>query len=217
MPQKEDILEQIVEEYLIHRGYFVQRNIKYRPDRIDPEYEAKKDSVRSDIDVLAFNPRVKSRKQVLVFNIKSYQAGFNFRAVINQIESNTTVRGRDARLAYRELCIPRWSKAFIEEIRSRTNMTRFTYVLAITLPKGDPSIWTTHPRFVAALSGNPIEVLPLKQMIEEIEPLLTTTPAATDIGRTLQLFRAAGLRPQPQSSSKIPNSARKPSIARLSH
>lgn len=29
--QKEDILEQIVEEYLTHEGYFVRHNIKYRP------------------------------------------------------------------------------------------------------------------------------------------------------------------------------------------
>lgn len=203
MPQKEDILEQIVEEYLIHRGYFVQRNIKYRPDRSDLAYDAKKDSVRSDIDVLAFNPRAEPCRRVLVFNIKSYQGGFDFKAAINQIESNKTVRGREAMLSFRELCIPRWSKAFVEEIHARTNTTKFTYILAVTLPKGDPSIWTTHRRFVAALGGNSIEVLPLKQMIEEIEPLLTTTPAATDIGRTLQLFRAAGLRPRSQSPSKV--------------
>jgi len=60
MSQKEDILEQIVEEYLIHRGYFVQRNIKYRPDATDPDYQSKKDSVHSDIDVLAFNPAKKA-------------------------------------------------------------------------------------------------------------------------------------------------------------
>lgn len=56
MSQKEDILEQIVEEYLTHKGYFVQHNIKYRPDNEDPDYDPKKDSVHSDIDVLAYNP-----------------------------------------------------------------------------------------------------------------------------------------------------------------
>ncbi|WP_112875284.1 hypothetical protein [Paracoccus endophyticus] len=29
---KEDILEQIVAEYLSHRGYFVRHNVKFRPD-----------------------------------------------------------------------------------------------------------------------------------------------------------------------------------------
>jgi len=62
MSQKEDILEQIVEEYLTHKGYFVQRNIKYRPDTRDPDYDAKKDSVHSDIDVLAYNPLERAQK-----------------------------------------------------------------------------------------------------------------------------------------------------------
>ena len=31
MATKEDILEQIVEEYLTHRGYFVRHNIKFKP------------------------------------------------------------------------------------------------------------------------------------------------------------------------------------------
>jgi len=196
MPQKEDILEQIVEEYLIHRGYFVQRNIKYRPDSADPEYQSKKDSVHSDIDVLAFNPCEVAHRQVLAFNIKSYQNGFDFKAAIEQIESNRVVRGREAILSFRELCIPRWSKAFLNTIRTRTNVDEFTYVFAVTLPKGDPSLWINHQRFVEAMNGNPLQVLSLRQMIEEIEPQLTTTPAATDIGRTLQLFRAAGLRPK---------------------
>lgn len=69
VPQKEDVLEQIVEEYLIHRGYFIQRNIKYRPDENDDEYESKKDSVRSDIDVLAFNPLLSGAKRVMAFRV----------------------------------------------------------------------------------------------------------------------------------------------------
>jgi hypothetical protein len=196
VPQKEDILEQIVEEYLIHQGYFIQRNIKYRPDRSDPEYLSKRDSVHSDIDVLAFNPCKPPDTQVLAFNIKSYQNGFDFEAVIKQIETNRVVRGREAILGFRELCIPRWSRAFLNAVRSRTNVEKFTYVLAVTLPKGDPSVWINHHSFIEAMDGNNLQVLSLRQMIETIEPQLTTTLAATDIGRTLQLFRAAGLRPK---------------------
>ncbi|ETX13347.1 hypothetical protein OCH239_10920 [Roseivivax halodurans JCM 10272] len=33
MAMKEDILEQIVEEYLIHRGYFVQHKLAGQPSR----------------------------------------------------------------------------------------------------------------------------------------------------------------------------------------
>ncbi|MET4317916.1 hypothetical protein [Bradyrhizobium sp. RT5a] len=195
MSQKEDILEQIVEEYLIHRGYFVQRNIKYRPDKGDPGYVAQNDSVHSDIDVLAFNPCERGYRRVLVFTIKSYQDGFNFKTVVDKINSDGKINGRLAALSYRELCIPKWTEAFLKAVRSRTNETKFTYVLAVTWAKGDKERWTGNPRFRQAMKGNPLEVLTLKTMVDEIEPSLTKTPAATDIGRTLQLFRAAGLRP----------------------
>lgn len=197
MAQKEDILEQIVEEYLIHKGYFVQRNIKYRPEQSDPDYIAKKDSVRSDIDVLAFHPRKAGAERVLAFNIKSYQSGFDFRSVIAQIEAQGEINGRSAHLSYREFCIPKWSRAFVKAIQERTGETKFTHVLAVTFPKNDPMLWTTNARFRKSLPGVRLEVMHLREMIEEIEPTLTTTPAATDIGRTLQLFRAAGLRPKP--------------------
>lgn len=197
MAQKEDILEQIVEEYLIHKGYFVQRNIKYRPDQSDPEYVSKEDSVRSDIDVLAFHPREKGAKRVLAFNIKSYQTGFDFKSVIAQIEAGGKINGRSAHLSYREFCIPKWSRAFLKAVHDRTGEHAFTHVLAVTFPKNEPTLWMNYPRFREALPGVQLEVRHLRQMIDEIEPLLTTTPAATDIGRTLQLFRAAGLRPKP--------------------
>jgi hypothetical protein len=67
----------------------------------------------------------------------------------------------------------------------------------VTLGRGDKSLWEKNPRFLKQTNGNPLKVLSLKEMVEEIEPEITLTPAATDIGRTLQLFRAAGLRPKP--------------------
>ena len=51
MAQKEDILEQIVEEYLTHKGYFVRHNVKYRPKTFN--------QTQSDIDVLVeFEPPI---------------------------------------------------------------------------------------------------------------------------------------------------------------
>ncbi|MDE0411520.1 MAG: hypothetical protein OXI37_04810 [Gammaproteobacteria bacterium] len=35
---KEDILEQIAEEYLVHKGYFVQHNIKFLQRRDHPDF-----------------------------------------------------------------------------------------------------------------------------------------------------------------------------------
>lgn len=195
MAQKEDILEQIVEEYLVHEGYFVQRNIKYRPNARDPDYVSQQDSVRSDIDVLALHPRKGGADRVLAFNIKSYQGGFNCGYVISKIESQHLPNAH--RLKFRELCVPKWSKAFMSEIEERTGQKEFTHVLAVTFAKGETRSWIQHERFRESLPTANFRVVQLREMIDKIEPKLTTTPAATDIGRTLQLFRAAGLRPKP--------------------
>ena len=65
MATKEDILEQIVEEYLLHQGYFVQHNIKFRPNAADKDFDSKCDSNHSDIDILAFHPRKGGVEQVI--------------------------------------------------------------------------------------------------------------------------------------------------------
>jgi hypothetical protein len=74
-----------------------------------------------------------------------------------------------------------------------TGTDKFTYVLAVTLAKGDRSIWESSTEFRKALRNNPIKVITLKEMVDRILPGITRTPAGTDIGRTLQLLRAAGL------------------------
>ena len=38
MATKEDILEQIVDEYLVHKGYFVQHNPKFLPRKDQPDF-----------------------------------------------------------------------------------------------------------------------------------------------------------------------------------
>ena len=49
---KEDVLEQIVDDYLKVRGYFTVHNVSFRPRSTDPDYEAEKDRVPSDVDVI---------------------------------------------------------------------------------------------------------------------------------------------------------------------
>jgi hypothetical protein len=49
---KEDVLEQIVDDYLQFRGYFTVHNVSFRPDPAHPAYEAAKDRVPSDVDVI---------------------------------------------------------------------------------------------------------------------------------------------------------------------
>ena len=44
MATKEDILEQIVDEYLVHKGYFVQHNPKFLPRKDHPDFVTNQDS-----------------------------------------------------------------------------------------------------------------------------------------------------------------------------
>ena len=69
----QDIFEQIVEEYLIHKGYFVQHNVKFKPAKDDPNFDSKKDSVASDIDVLAYNPCETGPNRVWAVSVKSWR------------------------------------------------------------------------------------------------------------------------------------------------
>jgi hypothetical protein len=185
MPQQEDILEQIVEEYLTHQGYFVRHNIKYRP--------ADFKQTPSDIDVLAVHPCRKGPERVVAVNVKSWQGGFDFRYQRKQIDDDLEGTNKLGKMRYRELTKPKWSEAFVQKVAELTGTHEFTYLLAVTLAKGDRSIWEQSADFKQALRNNPIKVIDLRQMVERILPGITKTPAGTDIGRTLQLLRAAGM------------------------
>jgi len=43
------------------------------------------------------------------------------------------------------------------------------------------------------MADNPIKIVTLSEMLEEVSRKLSTTLAGTELGRTLQLFRAAGV------------------------
>jgi len=193
MSAKEDILEQLVEEYLIHRGYFVRHNVKFLPRRDHPDFVSNQDSNHSDIDVLAIDPRRNGPDRVLAVSCKSWQAGFHPRNKILEIEGSKVVSGRLAWKGFRELVRPKWSEAFIAAVKLATGAQSFTYVTAVTKLLGDAAIWETHPPFTVAMQGNPLKILTLSEMLKSVTAELTTTMAGTELGRTLQLFRAAGI------------------------
>ena len=201
MATKEDILEQVVEDYLLHKGYFVQHNLKFRPRKDHPDFIPKEDSNHSDIDVIGYHPRKSGDKKVLVISCKSWQGGFNPALELDAIVNGKVRRGRPAWKAFRELTQPKWSEAFVETVKHASGEDRFTYVTAVTRLVGDKGVWEGCGPFREALGGNPMSVLTFREMIDDINREmiddikggLTHTLAATEVGRLLQLFSVAGV------------------------
>lgn len=188
---KEDILEQLVDDYLQIEGYFTRHNIKFKPRKDHPDFDRRSDSNHSDIDVLGIHPKKEGAARVVAVSCKSWQGGFRVKAKINEIEKNKRVSGREAWQAFRELTKPKWSDAFIDAVEDATGSRTFTYVLAVTVIWGDRREWEQFPMFVDAMAGNPIRMIELSEMLERISKTSTTTVASSAIGRVLQLTRAA--------------------------
>jgi hypothetical protein len=206
---KEDILEQLVDDYLLAKGYFTRHNIKFKPHDDHPDFVSHDDSNHSDIDVLGFHPRLTGPERVMAVSCKSWQGGFKVEAGLRDIAGNRRVSGRPAWKFFRELVKPKWSEAFCAAIEHETGSSEFTYVTAVTVLKGDPSLWENEPGFRKAMNQNPIRILTLKDMLTELFPRLGTTVASSQLGRTLQLIKACGW-------NTIPGHAGDPSSPRSS-
>jgi hypothetical protein len=189
---KEDILEQLVDEYLQHQGYFTRHNIKFKPDANHLEYNSQQDSVSSDIDVIGINPNLQGPERVMVVTCKSWQQGFRPHYWIKAIEQNKIVSGREAWRAFRELSNDKWGQSFIRKIQEMTGSREFTYVTAVTAIKGDRTSWETCADFTRRLENNKIKLLTFEDMLVELYPIVTTTQASSTIGRVLQLIKASG-------------------------
>ncbi len=199
MAIKEDILEQIVEGYLLHEGYFVRHNVKFRPDKNHLDFIPRKDSNHSDIDVLGYHPTKVGPDKVWAVSCKSWQEGFNPSKQISAILNDKKLGGKEAWKVHHELTRPKWSEAFLKAVKEATGEDRFTHVTAVTcMAKGkNKAEWENHRPFQCALRGNPIRIITLSEMIDEIGQGLTKTLATTEVGRMLQLFYAAGIIARP--------------------
>ena len=81
-------------------------------------------------------------------------------------------------------------------IKRETGETKFTYVTAVTVLRGDRSLWEDHERFRKALGVNPLKLITIKEILAEVLPHLSTTVASSSLARTLQLLKASAyLRP----------------------
>jgi hypothetical protein len=122
---------------------------------------------------------------------KSWQAGFHVKTWLSALEHGKTISGRPAWKFFRELMIPKWSEALMDAVKRETGSRRFTYVTAVTAIVGDRAAWEQNEQFLKALGGNRVRMLELAEMLRQIEAMASTTLASSDIGRVLQLMRAA--------------------------
>jgi predicted transcriptional regulator len=188
---KEDILEQLVDDYLQNNGYFTMHNVKFKPSEEALGYVAKKDSAHSDIDVIGINPHHRDPERIWVVNCKSWQSGVNLTHWISGIEEGKVLNGKDAWKTFRELADTKWANAFIDKIEKLTGTRSFTYVTAVTKLIGDKSKWVEHEKFRKNLEGNPIKILTVKEILDYMNKEIAKTVAPSDVGRLLQVIKAS--------------------------
>ena|SRR5258708_6688298 len=192
---KEDILEQLVDDYLKFNGFFTLHNVKFQPAKTDPEYVQKDDCVASDIDVVGFHPMREGIDRTWVVSCKRWQAGFDPKRRIQLIDGNKKISGREAWQSFRELVKKKWADALIAEIEKLTGSRKFTYVTAVTRLRGEASVWQEHQPFIDNLHGNPIKILTLQEILSDLYEKTDTTVASSEVGRLLQVIKASGWKP----------------------
>jgi hypothetical protein len=182
---KEDVLEQIVDDYLQFHGYFTRHNVRFGP----PPVQGTPSQSHSDLDVIGFHPRRSGERRVVVVSCKSWQKGFN------ATEELTALR-KDV---FRDLWFPDWSKALHQMVLDLTGESTFTYWIAVTRLRGISTAldWEKEPTIGANLSGCSFGFLTLEEMWDLMLDKLTTVPAGSEIGRLAQLLKAAGLAAPP--------------------
>lgn len=190
---KEDVLEQVVDDYLQSKGYFTTHNVRFKPSEAHPGYVPSEDRVHSDVDVVGLNPRQRGAEQVWVVSCKAWQGGFRADHKLRQLRG-TAKQGKRATWKYlRELWVPKWADAFREKVFELTGSHEFHYWLAVTKLTGDATAWTQDETIRANLGGNPFGFLTLEAMWSEYIESVGTTLQPSEIGRLAQLLKAAGL------------------------
>jgi len=198
---KEDVLEQIVDDYLNFKGYFTIHNVPFHPSKERSDYNASDDSVPSDIDVIGIHPKKRGAERVMAVTCKSWQGGFHAERLLDQLRGKRKNPKRETWRHFRELWKPKWSEAFRQEVGARTGARAFTYKIAVTRLVGDPSGWSSDETIAANLPNCPVGFLEIEEMWTTILRGLTERPAPSELGRVAQVLKAAGLVTPPDSSS----------------
>lgn len=207
---KEDILEQLVEDWLVSEsGWFVKHNLKFRPDPGCEGYESKKDSVHSDIDILALSGVKTGVERVALITCKSWQDGFSPRTWIAKLEAEASYhepsvafKAREEWKSFRELVSLKWMKAFVSQVERETGQRDFTYIVAVTKTTGRPeersrfeNSTIIRDRFRSIGSEMELKIVTLEEIIKQyllrLRNKVTPSLESTDVGRLLQLMAAA--------------------------
>jgi hypothetical protein len=192
---KEDVLEQIVDDYLQFEGYLTTHNVRFRPVSDHPDYVGDQDRVSSDVDVVGYHPRRTGAERVMVVTCKSWQAGFNARRKLAELRRESRNPKRETWHHFRELWIPKWNQAFRRAIKELTGESTFSYRIAVTrlVGLGHAGAWARDPTIKENLGGCNFDFLTLEIMWAKMLEKLKRTPAASEMGRLAQLLKAAGL------------------------
>lgn len=190
-----------------HRGYFTVHNVRFNPSKDRVDYIANQDSVASDVDVVGYNPREQGVKRAWVVSCKSWQPGFDATAQLRRALADRKPGKRAGWQSFRELFNEKWAEAFCNKIEAITGTREFSYSLAVTSLRGDTEGWTNNETIRRNLGGNPFSFLTLQEMWGGVIESITTTPAASEIGRLAQLLKAAKLTQAPQEGERAVQSS----------
>ena len=191
----EDVLEQVVDDWLRRQGYFTRTNVRFGPRKGDTAFVAREHNQQSDIDVLAVRPVARGPKRVVAVSCKAMQEGFAPNTWLTQAEHGKVYRGKDARKHLRELWDPVWAASLRNRVRELCGTSRFTYVLAVTwLGRGgsaDTSGWTEHAKVGPNLAGNPAEVWTFDRLWDDLTTDVRASIEPSHVGRLAQLLKAS--------------------------
>lgn len=192
---KEDVLEQIVDDYLQFKGYFTTHNVRFRPSSDHADYIGDQDRVYSDVDVVGYHPAREGLDRVIVVTCKAWQTGFNAGRKLAELRGESRNPKRATWRHFRELWVPKWAEAFRQTIADLTGQERFVYRIAVTRLRGSvgAEAWAEDPTIKANLAGCSFGFLTLEEVWRTVLSELTTTPAASEMGRLAQVLKAAGL------------------------
>ena len=189
---KEDILEQIMQDWLQHKGYFTQTNVRFRPDQKDVSKDKwNKYCVHSDIDLIAISPNKNAEYgPVVVVNCKSWVSGFDEGRLLREIKK----KNPRATKLFKTLTDKHWGNALVKKVKKLTRTSRFTYLIAVTKLRGNGEVFSKYASFKKSIGNNPIKLLRLEETLQGLWEKVDQTPEPSEVGELIRVMKATGIK-----------------------